>query len=542
MLKRAMWMRQRLVLTLERSKMRRRSKSVSGPLTFRRVLATVLFACIAIIMSTAVAAAKDLPPVKPVIDCTALANMVFADSRAFGRVESAVLKDSEPAPPSIVARMTTAVEKPRPYCEVKGYIIPQVHFELHLPTENWTQRLLFEGCGGFCGAVRLFGIFGGNGCLVATNGEFATVTSDLGHNSQKMMDAVWAADKQLREDFGYRGVNVTTIAAKEIVAKYYGQPQAFAYFDGCSDGGREAMASVERYPNDFNGVIAGAPVVNEVANNTIYHAWGVQKLIRPDGSKVFSDAAMATLHNAALAACDTMNGDPKDGVVPDPPQCHFDPSVIACGKGEPASSDSKCLTPEQVKAAKELYLGAHDAEGHVFYYGYDVGSELQWNKEADGDAAWGGTAGSFPGFLASDPPDVKIDFHNLAFTESTVKGFYVFANELNAGNADLRPLQKAGAKLIIWQGWSDVAVAPGAVLDYYSKLRKTVGPQTDDFVRLYMLPGVSHCGGGDGPDKTELVKTLMGWVEDGIAPGPLTATKRDDEGKVTATRVIQPYK
>src|ERR1700722_1437717 len=171
----------------ERSKMRRRFASSSGSLTFRGALASLLFACIAII-STGVAAAKDLPTVKPVIDCTELANMVLTNSQALGRVESAVLKDSEPSPPSIVARMTTPVEKPRPYCEVKGYIVPQVRFELHLPTENWSQRLLFEGCGGFCGAVRLFGIFGGNGCPVATNGEFATVTSDLGHSSQKMMD------------------------------------------------------------------------------------------------------------------------------------------------------------------------------------------------------------------------------------------------------------------------------------------------------------------------------------------------------------------
>jgi Tannase and feruloyl esterase len=504
-----------------------------------RVAHLLLLALSVMLLGGSSAHAKDLQIVKPAMECAALTKMVLTNPEAPGRVESAVIKESEAPPPAMIAKLLslTAVEA-HPFCDVKGYVTPQVHFEIHLPIENWTQRLMFQGCGGFCGAVAPFGFYvmGGEGCQPATHGEIAVVTSDLGHSSQ-MMDAVWAASKQAREDFGYRGVHVSTLAAKEIVARYYGQPQTYSYFNGCSDGGREAMVSVERYPADFNGVIAGAPVFNEVANNTIYHAWGVQKLIRADGSLVFSDAALKTLHNAALEACDTLGGDPKDGVIPDPTKCHFDPATAACKAG--ASGDS-CLSPEQVQAAKELYIGPHDVEGHALYYGYDYGSEMSWNKEAQGDGAWG--KGSFPGYLASDPPDPNAEFKTQTFTREAVRKNNAFADELDALNSDLRPLHKAGAKLIIWHGWGDIGVAPGPTLAFYQAAREKVGPEFNDFVRLYMLPGVAHCGGGEGPDKMKLMAAIMAWVEDGVAPGPMTAVKKDETGKVIAERVIQPYK
>jgi hypothetical protein len=488
-------------------------------------------------LNTVPAAARDLAVVKPAIDCGALAKMVLGGPDFEGRIDTATLVASPPASSPNAAGRATMPTTPHPFCDVKGYVAPQVRFELHLPTESWTQRLLFTGCGGFCGSVRLNGaVIQGDNCKPVTNDELAMVSSDLGHSSQGM-DAVWAANKDLRDDFGYRAVHVTTEAAKQIVTRFYGQPQAFAYFNGCSDGGREAMVSVERYPADFNGVIAGAPVFNEVANNTIYHAWGVQKLINPDGSNTLSDATIATLHKAALAACGTLIGEPKQDLVVDPPQCHFDPSTVACKAGEVTSD---CLTPEQLKIAHDLYIGAHDSAGNLLYYGYDPGSELGWVRQAEGDSKWG--PGSFPGYLASDPPDPKAEFKNLAFTREAVKKNDVFADELDAQNTDLRPLQKAGAKLIIWQGWADVAVAPMRTVNFYHAVREKLGPETDNFIRLYMLPGVAHCGGGDGPDRTDLMAAIMAWTEDGVAPGPMTVVKKDPTGAVTAKEVIQAYR
>ena len=467
-------------------------------------------------LSAMPAAARDLPAVKPVLDCSALAKIVLANPEAPGRVESAAV-------------VTTGT--PSPYCDVKGYVTPQVRFELHLPTVNWTQRLLFEGCGGFCGAIRLGAVRAAEGCQPVTNGEFILVTSDLGHASQGM-DAVWAADKQLRVDFGYRGVHVTTLAAKEIVARFYGRPQAFAYFNGCSDGGREAMVEVERYPADYNGVVSGASVVNETANNTIFHAWALQHVQHPDGSNVFSDAALTMLHNAAVAACGE-----KDGLIGDPEQCHFDPGSTACKGGEAVDS---CLTPEQVRAARDIYIGAQGPDGRAIYFGYPIGSELGWNRQVAGVAGW--RVGSFPGYLASDPPSLTAEMSNVAFTPEAVKKLNVFGADLNALNPDIRPFQSAGGKLIMWHGWADPAVPSMSSVTFFRAIRGKAGAATDAFVRLYMLPGVGHCGGGQGPDKADLMTAIMAWTEDGIAPGAITVNKKDGTGPVTATRTIQPFR
>jgi Tannase and feruloyl esterase len=507
----------------------------------RHFLIALGFCCLV----PASAMARDLAVVKPVMDCAALTRMILTNPEAPGRVQSATLEKSEGAGSALSAAMTTRVIKAAPFCKVTGYVVPQVRFELHLPTESWTQRLLFQGCGALCGELTSMGLFGGDGCKTFEDGQFATVISDLGHHEPPilsldgvwaMMDAVWAVDKDLRRDFGYRGVHVTTIAAKEIIARYYGQPQAYAYFSGCSDGGREAMVAVERYPADFNGVVAGSAVMNEVLNNTIYHAWGVQKLIRPDGSKAFSDDAMMTLHKAVVAACDTLNGAPKDGLIEDPTLCHFDPATIECKSGE---SSSACLTNEQVKIAKDLYIGAQDPEGHPLYFGYDPGSELAWNSEAKIDGSFG--TGAFPGYLASDPPSATTEMKNLKFTQEAVKKMMVFASDVNALNPDLRPFHKAGGKLIVWSGWADVAVAPRGSVKFVREIRKTVGPDTDQFLRLYMVPGVQHCGGGEGPDKIDFLSAILAWTEDGVAPGSITARKKDTTGKVIAERVLQPY-
>jgi feruloyl esterase len=398
--------------------------------------------------------------------------------------------------------------------------------------ENWTQRLLFEGCGGLCGAIHLGRVTAADGCQAVSNGEFAVVSSDLGHKSKDDQDAVWAADKQLRIDFGYRGVHVTTVAAKEIIARFYGQPQAFAYFSGCSDGGREAMMEAERFPSDYNGILAGAAVMNKVTNDTVYHAWNIQHLRRADGTNVFSEAALATLHNAAIAAC----GDKRDALIPDPTLCHFDPDVIACKSGEPTDA---CLTSTQVKAARDLYIGAQGPDGHPLYFGYEVGSELAWNRQLASDIAWG--VGAFPGFMASDPPDLKAEMTNVVFTPEAVSRMTVFAAQLNATNYDLRPFQKAGGKLIMWHGWDDIGVAPRSWVTFFRDVQHA-GLSADTFLRLYMLPGVAHCSGGAGPDRIDAMSAIMAWVENGVAPGPIAAKKKDATGKIISERLIQPYR
>jgi tannase/feruloyl esterase len=460
--------------------------------------------------------ANDLPTIKAAVACETLANAVLtAPGEPPTRINTAALV------------VTGAAS---PYCDVRGYVAPQVNFELHLPTENWTQRLLFSGCGGFCGQVTLRAQAAETSQPVQ-NGELAVVSSDLGHATASRSDALWAADNpRARIDFGYRGVHVVISAAKQIVARLYGQAQKFTYFSGCSDGGREGLMSAQRYPNDFNGIIAGAPVVNLTANNSLYHAWIVQHLLRPDGAQLFSEAELAKLHAAALQQC-ASNGGQSDDVIRDPRSCHFDP-------GQCNAASSNCLATEQVSAARELYAGPHDSRGKSLYFGLPVGSELSWNSLLPGAQQF---ASNFISFLAGDPPQYPVNLRDVSFSSESLQKYNRSGDVLNALNPDLGAFTKPGGKLLMWHGWSDGSVPPMSTIAYADRLRIAMGEhQAEDSLRLYMLPGVYHCGGGQGPDKIDLLTPLMAWVEEGVPPQTITATSRL-YGKVVRSANIQPF-
>lgn len=477
--------------------------------------------------------ARGLAAVKPAMVCTSLEKMVLTNPETPGVVESATVSTVGPGQTTLPGQAAATSSATAPYCDVKGYVAPQIRFELHLPMETWTQRMLFLGCGGYCGYVRLGTVPASEGCLQVTNGQLAIVSSDLGHEGG---GAVWAANKDLRQDFGFLGVHLTTLAAKEIIARFYGQPQAYAYFSGCSDGGREGMMEAQRYPADYNGILAGAPVIEEVENNTVYHAWIYQHLRSADGTDVLSERVLSVLHAAALATCGTIEGTKQDGIIADPSMCSFDPAVVACKSGQ---TDGECLSPAQVKVARDVYRGAELPNGKALYPGFEPGSEMNWNQA---DRAGSSYPGGFPGYMASDPFDPKADYTNLKFTAEAVQKQRVFVDELNAVNPNLGAFQKAGGKLIIWHGWNDTLAPPKVSVQFVREVRRVVGPSVDSFVRLYMLPGVNHCGRGDGPDKIDALSPLMDWVEDGTAPDRLTARKVDTTGRVILEHTIQPYK
>lgn len=483
-------------------------------------IASALSASLVVVFLTLAGAsptqAKALPIVKPVMACASLA-------------ESDVSAPGE-APARIVTARVVNAGAGGPYCEVKGYVAPQVNFELRLPTQNWMQRLMFSGCGGFCGRVE-FRVRASEGCATVDNGEIAMVTSDLGHNTPDGNgDAIWgAASPQAQADYGYRGVHVVTVAAKAIVQRYYGQAQAYAYFNGCSDGGREGLMEVQRYPTDFNGVIAGAAVINDTANNSVFHAWTTQHLRRRDGSVVFKPEDLAVLHRAALAACDLAGDGVADGVVGDPLACRFDPGAVQCSQTRAAD----CLTADQVAAARAVYSGPLDPSGRPLYYGRPVGSEMAWTQDVSAYPA------SFIRYL-SDTSVQPYDLWSVAYDAQTVARYNAQAKVYNALDPDIRAFQKAGGKLIMWHGWSDPAVPPMSSVEYYAAMRKVVGPTADAFSRLYMLPGVGHCGGGDGPDKMDLMDPMMAWVEDGVAPEAIEVASKSF-GRTLATRPVWPF-
>ena len=480
-------------------------------------LSLVFLACVTTIGVTP-AMAKDLPIVKPVMECSGLA-------------ETDVTSAGAPPARIVTARPVTSASGV-PYCEVRGYVAPQVNFELRLPAQNWMQRLLFSGCGGFCGRID-FRLRATEGCAAVENSEFALVATDLGHSTPDGSgDGVWAAGSpESRSDYGFRGVHVVTLAAKAIITRFYGQPATYSYFSGCSDGGREALMEVQRYPADFNGVVAGSAVINDTANNSIYHAWSAQHLQHRDRSPMFAVADLTMLHKAALEACDRAGDGLKDGVIGNPLSCHFDPAIVQCHDGV----DKDCLSADQVAAAKALYSGPLDATGNALYYGRPVGSELFWGGGPD-VAAY---SRSFISYMTTDTPQ-PFDLDSVTYDPQALARYNSEASVFNALDADIRPFQTAGGKLIMWHGWEDPAVPPVSSVDYYNAVRRIVGNSATGFIRLYMLPGVGHCGGGEGPDKVNLVDPIMAWVEDGIAPGSIEVSRKSF-GRLQQTRPVFPF-
>ncbi len=318
---------------------------------------TIFNPCLASLSLAFTIRAADLPAVAPAIDCTQLA--------------TADLSAVADAPIHITAAAPVADGKPAPYCKVTGYVEPQVKFEVRLPLSGWTQRFLQTGCGGLCGNLSIH-VSNAQTCPAAENGELALASTDMGHEG---MNPSWGDDPKLRIDFAYRGVHVTTLAAKALIAKYYGRPAKYSYFAGCSDGGREALMEAERYPNDFDGITAGAPAMNFITQNTFYHGWNARVNTDANGHVILTADKLPILHAAALASCDAVDGN-KDGLINDPRNCHFDPGVTLCKAGQDPST---CLTEAQVDTAREIYRGAHDAKGNqLVLSGPQVGSELAW--------------------------------------------------------------------------------------------------------------------------------------------------------------------
>jgi len=438
----------------------------------------------------------NLAVVPPRLDCSAMSSADVS-----GAVGS----------PTVVTTATTIDDgKSAGYCQLQVVVDDYAHFEIDLPTSAWTQRLLFGG---------------GPAAQVAPGGmpldHFVTVSwQDLGRRGH---EDDFATNYQYRINDGYRGMHLQVLAAKALIAKYYGQAPRFSYYNACSEPGREGMMEVQRFPEDFDGVGAGCPPINFTLNNGIFQAWNVLTNSGADGKPILTADKLPILHQAVLDQCDAADG-AKDGIVSNPFACHPDLSKVECKTGQDPST---CLTSEQIHVAQDLYRGAHDAEGgKLMAIGVLPGSELAWtstiaptrNPTEPRDQTTTAIRSQF-----SDPAlpntwklsDMKFDRTSF---DAITKLHYLY----DATNPDLAAFAKAGHKLILWQGLGDTNVLPAHAVLYYTALQKVMGEkQVNGFVRFYALPGVNHCGGGDGPVISDLLAPLMVWVERGIAPGAL---------------------
>jgi pimeloyl-ACP methyl ester carboxylesterase len=433
-----------------------------------------------------------------------------------------------------------------PYCEVRGTISPANTIVLRLPTEGWTQRYVQTGCGGLCGSANIgYGV--GAECQPVKDGSVASATTDMGHQGSGTPSGSWAANNpQAQIDFAYRGVHVTSQVAKAIIAKFYGQAQQKSYFVGCSDGGREALMSAQRYPADFDGIVAGAPASNMVVQNTYHHAWNVLVNKDASGNYILLSSKLPMIHQAVLNACDAIDG-LTDGLIDDPRQCHFDPKTLICAEGQDSST---CLSSAEATVVQKLHDGATDKKGHYLEQkgSHPWGSELLWTLfvPTTADAGF-----NFSADIAALPFSRYLAFYNtanpnwqLTDLDFSVAGFWKTMQTsayLSAIDPDLSAFQQRGGKLILWHGWNDQHISAQATLNYYQAMRKTLGfAKVKSFAKLYLLPGVGHCGGGEGPDSIDLLTPMMAWVEKGAQPSKLV-TAKVTSGVTTRTRPVFPY-
>ena len=415
-------------------------------------------------------------------------------------------------------------------CEVRGTIAPSIGFVVQLPTTEYRQRYLQIGCGGLCGRTDSEAPQT-DGCAPLTDGEFVTATNDLGHVGA---DGAFGREPRLRADFAYRADHTVAVVAKQLINEFYGEPPEWSYFVGCSLGGREALGEAQRYPGDFDGIVAGAPALLTTELFSLHQSWLTASTVDPSGAPILDDRTSTLLHDSVLDACDGDDG-LVDGSVEDPRACRFDPRAVQCPPGQASAA---CLSEAQVEAALRVYSGPVDVTGRRLYPGGAApGSELQWPGwifplEPGGTSGAQSLADPWLTHLADVPTPITFD-------EAALERVAALAGLYDAADPDLSRYRDAGGKLLIYHGWSDPAIPPLGTLAYRQAVLDAMGGQAgvSDFLRLYMIPGLGHCVDGEGPDSFDALTPMLRWVEHGVAPHSLVAVDHD----TGRARPIFPY-
>ena len=470
------------------------------------------------------------PVVLPRTDCAALAGQDLSGT---------------PGAPAVIASATAATSPDgSAACEVKGTVAPQIQFDVFLPTKTWRQRYLQIGCASFCGNIDFYAD-ATDGCVPLTRGDFVLATNNEGHVGVSGFDATFGADPQLRADFGYRADHVVALVAKRLISLFYGQGPRYSYFDGCSQGGHEGMVEAQRYPHDFDGIVAGAPAASLTSLIVWSAGWHATANTDARGRPILTAAKLPALHAAVLRECDARDG-LADGDIDDPRACAFDPGTLRCPTG---SDNANCLTDAQISAVRKLYDGPRDEKGRRMYPGGEpVGSEANWahwvtTTATGAPAVAAGNTTNALKYLAYPSARPSATLQDLHFDSTTFHEISQQAGIYDASDPDLTAFRNAGGKLLLWHGWADPAISPYGTIAYYNALTERMGgtAATQRFARLFMLPGVSHCGDGQGPDAIDALTPTLAWVENGVAPHRLVATKYQDDGTVARTRPVYPY-
>lgn len=424
----------------------------------------------------------------------------------------------------------------KPFCQVRGTIGKELNFEVVLP-EQWNERFIMGGNGGFGGELIY-------SMREWVDSNYVIAGTDLGHKGG--LTASWALNNMERQlNFGHLGIHRTQAVAKAIIRHFYCKDPLYSYFVGLSRGGGQAMMEAQRYPDDFDGIAAGFPAFNWVA----FSAEFIQnhQKIYPDPTHktpVISRENLQLLQQLIMKKCDTLDG-VRDSVLNDPCQCDFNVNELPlCANDQPAAG---CFTKAQVLAIKTVYEGAKSKEGQPIHPGFPFGGEDErggWDTWVVGNSASPLSEPSLQGFLGVE------SFKYLIFNDSTWDySTYNFANffkdtkyasaYLEATDTDYSAFKSKGKKIIFFQGWADPVISPLVIVQHYEAMEK-IDPQLRDYARLFMLPGVLHMG-GKGPDQANWVGALRDWVEKGIAPEMIIASKLTKPGEPSLSRPLFPY-
>jgi len=413
------------------------------------------------------------------------------------------------------------------FCRVAATIRPsadsEIKIEVWLPESNWNGKLNSVGNGAWAGTISYPAM------ATALAAGYATASTDTGHTGNNANFITGHPEKVI--DFGYRAVHEMTVAAKAIIAAHYGGGPKYSYWTGCSTGGRQALMEAQRYPADYDGILAGAPAIyaSRLQGTQVW----VSQAVHKDEASFIPASMFPAIHKAVLEQCDALDG-VKDGVLEDPSKCKFDPKVLAC-----KADSALCLTAPQIEAVRQLYQGPRNSKTRQqLFPGLEPGSELGWNS----------LAGERPMSLANELykylvfNDPNWDFRTINPDTDFPRAEKLLADSMDAADPNLKPFVARGGKLIMYHGWSDPGIPPMNTVNYYNNVARQLGGPSKiaDSIRLFMIPGMNHCQGGDGTDRFDGIGALSQWVENRKAPAQILASHQT-EGKADRTRPLCPY-
>jgi feruloyl esterase len=421
------------------------------------------------------------------------------------------------------------------FCRVAATLRPSgesdIRIEVWMPLATWNNKFQAVGNGGFAGSITYTSGGGGieRGMAEALKRGYATASTDTGHAASAGSGFLGHPEKLA--DFGYRAVHEMTVAAKAIIDAFFGSGPKLSYWNGCSGGGRQGLMEAQRFPADYDGIIAGAPA-NPL---TRLAAWNVHvgQLALKDPARTIPSSKYPVIHRAVLNACDAVDG-LKDGLIGDPSRCSFDFKTLQC-RGEDSVS---CLTAAQVESAQNVTSPAvHSKTGEIIFPGLALGTELGWATKIGGPAPSGLGTDYFKYAVFKDP---TWNWRTFDVEPAVARADRVDNGTTNATNPDLTAFHTRGGKLLLYHGWRDQNFSAQSTINYYESVLERMGSDQSAWLRLFLAPGMGHCGGGEGPNAFDAVTALEHWVEKGNAPRSITASHRTD-GKADRTRPLCPY-